>query len=176
MQIVWAIVIVIVLAGLYWWWQSAQAPVLSDDGTPVSADVVDDSGTQQGITATTSTSNSATNGTTHGSGSVPMKATVMFNGSGFSPASVTVAQGGTVTWTSTNGDLWIASDPHPIHNGYDGTTMQQHCSPGYTGATPFDQCTGATSYSFTFNKVGTWGYHDHLDSGIRGSVTVVAAQ
>jgi len=106
-----------------------------------------------------------------------MTATVTFNGSNFSPASVTIAQGGTVTWVSTDGDMWVASDPHPIHNGYDGTTLQQHCAPGYTGATPFDECTGSSaSWSFTFSKVGTWGYHDHLEANIMGSVTVVAAQ
>lgn len=105
-----------------------------------------------------------------------MSAAVTFDGSSFSPASVTIAQGGTITWTSTAGPLWVASDPHPIHNGYDGTTMQQHCASGYTGATPFDQCTGGTTYSFTFNKVGTWGYHDHLEASIMGSVTVVAQQ
>lgn len=106
-----------------------------------------------------------------------MNATVTFTGSGFSPSSVTIAQGGTVTWVSTDGNMWIASDPHPIHNGYDGTTMQQHCASGYTGPAPFDECTGSSAnWTFTFDKVGTWGYHDHLEASIMGSVTVVAAQ
>jgi plastocyanin len=163
MQIVWAVVVVIILAGLYWWWSSSQSAMTANN-TPTSQ-------SEQPMIPATSTS--STGGTTS---SAPMQATVTFDGSSFSPASVTIAQGGTVTWTSTNGDLWVASDPHPIHNGYDGTTLQQHCAPGYTGPAPFDECTGATSWSFTFDQVGTWGYHDHLDASIKASVTVVAAQ
>jgi len=103
-----------------------------------------------------------------------MSATITFNGDAFSPSNVTIAQGGTITFTSTGGPMWIASDPHPIHNGYDGTTQQQHCAAGYTGPKPFDQCSQGTSFSFTFSKVGSWGYHDHLNAGLGGTVTVVA--
>ena len=68
----------------------------------------------------------------------------------------------------------MASDPHPIHNGYDGTTLQQHCAQGYTGPAPFDECSPGTSFSFTFAKVGSWGYHDHLEASIKGTVVVLA--
>lgn len=162
-QIIWAVVIVIVLGGLYWWWSSSQSSMNMNDNSGTTT-------SQTGSPMIPATSTTAT------TGAAPMSASVMFNGSSFSPASVTVAEGGTVTWTSTAGPLWVASDPHPIHNGYDGTTMQQHCAPGYTGATPFDECAGGTTYSFTFDKVGTWGYHDHLDASVMGSVTVVASQ
>jgi plastocyanin len=70
--------------------------------------------------------------------------------------------------------MWVASDPHPIHNGYDGTTVQQHCAAGYAGPAPFDECAAGTSFTFTFDKVGTWGYHDHLDHSVMGTITVVA--
>lgn len=161
-QVIWAVVIVVILAGIYWWWSSSQSSTMSSSTATQTE--------QPMIPASTST---ASTGTTN---SAPMQATVTFDGSSFSPASVTIAQGGTVTWTSTDGNLWVASDPHPIHNGYDGTTLQQHCAAGYTGAAPFDECTGGTSWSFTFDKVGTWGYHDHLDASIKASVTVVATQ
>jgi plastocyanin len=173
-QIVWAIIVVIVLAGLYWWWSSAQSASMTTDQpaatTQTSALPTTDA------TTPTNTNTSATTPTTPTSAptSAPMSATVTYNGSSFSPASVTIAQGGTITWTSTAGNIWIASNPHPIHNGYDGTTMQQHCAPGYTGAAPLDECASATSWSFVFNKVGTWGYHDHLNASVKGSVTVVA--
>lgn len=164
-QVVWVVIIIVVLGGLYWWWSSSQNQPASSAQSPF-------------IPATSTSAAGAASSTQSGSTSAaPMSATVMFNGSSFSPASVTIAQGGTVTWVSTAGNMWVASDPHPIHNGYDGTTMQQHCAPGYTGPAPFDECTGSSSnWSFTFDKVGTWGYHDHLEASIMGSVTVVATQ
>ena len=79
-----------------------------------------------------------------------------------------------MTWVATGGDMWVASDPSSLQNGYDGTTLEQHCAAGYVGTTPFDECSAGTSFSFIFNKVGTWGYHDHLNNSAEGSVTVVA--
>ncbi len=161
-QILWAIVLVIVLVGAYWWWSTSQS------ATPQSASVQSAGSNAPMIPAASAPSQAAS--------SAPMSATVTFNGSGFSPANVTIAQGGTVNWVSSAGNIWVASDPHPTHNGYDGTTQEQHCVPNYTGPAPFDQCIESTTFSFTFNKVGTWGYHDHLDTGARGTVTVVATQ
>jgi plastocyanin len=161
---IWVVVAVVVIGGGYWYWQSTQAPAaLSDDGTPVAADVVDDS---VGVASSTPVQPQGS------STSTPMTATVSYNGSSFSPSTVTIAEGGTVTFTSTAGNIWVASNPHPAHTGYDGSTLQQHCAPGYTGAAPFDQCSAGTSFTFTFNKTGTWGYHNHLNHGATGTVIV----
>ena len=100
--------------------------------------------------------------------------TVTYNGSTFEPALVTIRAGGTVTFTSTAGPMWVASAPHPAHTAYDGTSRETHCAAGYTGPTPFDQCSAGTSYTVTLNKVGTWGYHDHINAAAHGQVTVVA--
>ncbi len=104
----------------------------------------------------------------------PMSATVTYGPNGFSPSSVTIAKGGTVTWVAQAGadELWVASNPHPTHEGYDGTTRDQHCAAGYKGATPFDQCATGTTYSFTFNSTGTWGYHNHGNHSDTGTVIV----
>jgi plastocyanin len=170
-QIIWAVVIVVILGGLYWWWSSAQ----SQPGTTTTATQTTQTADQNGTGTNVSGSVGATVSTGVSTGNAaPMSATVTYSGSSFSPANVTIAQGGTIIFTSTAGPMWIASDPHPIHNGYDGTTMQQHCAPGYSGPAPFDQCAAGASFSFTFNKVGSWGYHDHLNIGVRGLVTVVA--
>jgi hypothetical protein len=48
--------------------------------------------------------------------------------------------------------------------------MSQHC-PDTTG-TAFDQCSAGTSYAFTFGKIGSWGYHNHLNHGATGTVVV----
>ena len=103
----------------------------------------------------------------------PMMATVSYNGSAFSPDTVTIAKGGTVTFTDTAGaTMWVASGMHPAHSGYDSTTLSAHCAAGYAGAAPFDQCEAGASYSFTFDKVGSWGYHDHKNSSAFGKIIV----
>lgn len=171
-QIIWAVVIVVILGLGYLWWASSQSSSQSASTT-----------NSAGVTSTSTSSTNDQSGTGTGvsvSGSVstgtglPTSVTITFNGSSYSPANVTIAQGGTVTFTSTAGPMWVASDPHPVHNGYDGTTQQQHCAPSYTGPAPFDQCRASGSFSFTFNKVGTWGYHDHLNESAGGKITVVA--
>lgn len=154
-QVIWVVGIVAVLGTMYLWWSSSQNSV---PATPASF---------QNSPLPTSANGAA--GT-----SVPRAVAVTFNGSGFSPQSVTVAQGGTVTFASTGALMWVASDPYPLQNGYDGTTEQQHCAQGYPGLAPFDQCSSGTSFSFTFDKVGTWGYHDYLEQSAAGTVTVVA--
>ncbi|HTR19165.1 MAG TPA: hypothetical protein VMH91_04300 [Candidatus Paceibacterota bacterium] len=160
-QLAWVVVVVVIAVGAFWWWSSTRGQVATTQ--PVGNSQTSTPSSQQGATLPS------------GSGTgIPTSVTVTYNGSSFSPADARVAQGGTVTWISTGGDMWIASDPHDLHNGYDGTTMEQHCASGYTGVPPFDECAGGTSYSFTFNKVGVWGYHDHLNDDAVGSVTVVA--
>jgi plastocyanin len=109
-----------------------------------------------------------------------MSATITYGPNGFSPANVTVAEGGTVTWVNESGtDMWVASDPHPLHDGYDGTPRSQHCAANYTGPAPFDSCKvtqSNDSFSFVFTKTGSWGYHDHFQEDNGGTVTVVARQ
>jgi plastocyanin len=154
---IWIVVAVVVIGGGFWWWQSTQMPAVDTSS----------SGTSQGQGTPVQTGTSTSAGT-----GAPMSATVAYNGSSFSPSSVTIAQGGSVTFTSTGGGMWVASNPHPVHTGYDGTSMQQHCAAGYTGAAPFDQCSGGTSFTFTFTKTGSWGYHNHLDHSAGGTVVV----
>ena len=67
--------------------------------------------------------------------------------------------------------MWVASAQHPSHTVYAGTARQEHCPD--TADTAFDQCAGESSgYSFTFEKVGTWNYHDHLNATVFGKVIV----
>ena len=99
--------------------------------------------------------------------------TITYTNQGFSPESVTVPSGATVTFVNQSSNkMWVASDPHPTHQGYDGTTRSQHCAAGYTGPAPFDQCSAGDSFSFTFIKIGTWGYHNHGAPSNKGSITV----
>ncbi len=86
---------------------------------------------------------------------------VDYTSSGFSPATVTIKKGGTVRFVNKSGSsMDVASNPHPIHTDYPG----------------FDQgksdARGKDEYDFTFEKVGTWGYHNHLNPSDGGTVVV----
>lgn len=79
----------------------------------------------------------------------------------FSPSAVKVKKGGKVTWTNKGARaVWPASAFHPTHLLYPGFDALQSLKPGET-------------YSFIFEKVGSWKYHDHLNSGVTGVVEVV---
>lgn len=95
--------------------------------------------------------------------------TVTYSSSGFSPSQVTIQRCDTVTWESQGADMWVASNQHPTHTLYDGTGLNQHC-PGNS----FDQCSTGSTYSFTFEKTGTWSYHNHVLAGHGGTVVVQA--
>lgn len=102
----------------------------------------------------------------------PMTAAITYSADGFGPAEVTIKKGGTVTWTNTSGgNMWVASGPHPAHTGYSSTSLSEHCPD--TDGTAFDQCANGASYAFTFDKVGTWPYHNHSASTKFGKVIVV---
>ena len=89
-------------------------------------------------------------------------AAVVINENGnFSPSEVKIKKGGKVTWVNKGQNpVWPASNPHPIHTDYPGFDASRGLANG-------------ESYSFTFDKVGSWGYHNHLNPGMRGEVKVV---
>lgn len=78
----------------------------------------------------------------------------------FSPQIITIAKGDTVVFATTRGKpFWPASDLHPTHEIYSAFDPKQPIA-------------ADTSWSFRFDKVGTWKYHDHLDPYFRGTVEV----
>jgi len=95
--------------------------------------------------------------------------TVTHTSSGFQPSTVTIEQGETVRWESEAGSMWVASDQHPSHTEYSGTSRSEHCTGGEDA---FDQCTAGSEYSFTFEKTGEWSYHNHENSFQGGTVMV----
>ncbi len=95
--------------------------------------------------------------------------------SGFSPALATISIGQTVTFKNVGTEEhWPASDTHPNHTLYDGTTTNEHCAEN--SAPTFDSC-GAikpdSSWSFTFNKAGAHDFHDHLWPHLKGVIRVI---
>lgn len=94
--------------------------------------------------------------------------TVEITPEGFSPATLKVKAGGTVTFVNKDKEPhWPASGMHPTHTHYP--------EGGGCIGSAFDACRGLAegeSYSFTFKERGAWDYHDHLNSGMRGTIIV----
>lgn len=96
--------------------------------------------------------------------------TIYLTDSGFEPENIIVEQGETVTWiNNASSSMWIASNQHPTHTEYSGTSISEHCNGGEES---FDQCQNGDEYSFTFDQQGTWGYHNH-EPFISGGQVVV---
>ena len=85
---------------------------------------------------------------------------VTYTDSGYSPNAVTIKKGTTVTFVNqSNGGMWTASAVHPTHQQLPG----------------FDELTSvakAGMYEYTFEKVGTWKYHNHMAPSFTGTVVV----
>ncbi len=165
--LVWIIIIALVILGAGWYLFSNQpiAPANVDQNTDIEQGMLVP-GTEGGLAADTEViEDTSVN-------SAPMSAAVTYSANGFSPSTVTVKVGGTVTWAnSSGGNMWVASAQHPTHTVYSGTTLQEHCDTMSNDS--FDQCANGNTYSFTFDKVGTWRYHNHSNSSHFGSVVVV---
>jgi plastocyanin len=93
---------------------------------------------------------------------------------GFKPQTITVPVGTTVAWSSPSGKpMWVASDPHPSHTdlkGFDQKGVITRATPFFVGTA---DAHGTGVYEYTFMKVGTWKYHNHVYPQHRGTVIVV---
>ncbi len=110
---------------------------------------------------TTTTSTTSTTSTTLGA---PSSATVRVDDIFFSPANVTIARGGTVTWR------WDGDLPH-------STTSGTGSGPGGASNGNWDSGirTGGPDFSHgaTFAAAGTYSYFCKVHAGMAGTVTVV---
>jgi plastocyanin len=85
--------------------------------------------------------------------------TITYSDSGFSPATLTVKAGTTVTVKNdSSSSLQFSSDPHPVHTDNPELNMGV-LAPG-------------KSDTFTVTKTGTWGYHNHLNPSDTGTIVV----
>ena len=79
---------------------------------------------------------------------------------GFHPDHVTIRQCDTVKFVNTGGnDHWPASNIHPTHLIYPEFDPKRGIPAG-------------ESWSFVFDRAGTWYSHDHLFPEFTGAVTV----
>lgn len=91
------------------------------------------------------------------------------SGGEFAPAILNIKKGDSVTWKNLSANLsWPASAVHPDHNAYP--------TRGGCLGSSFDVCKGlknGESFTFIFDYVGSWNYHDHLNAGKTGTIIVV---
>jgi plastocyanin len=93
-------------------------------------------------------------------GGVKTRIVVVFTASGFSPSPVTVKSGTMVSFVNESSSvMWVASDPHPSHTLLPGFDELKSVEKGGT-------------YEYTFAKVGTWTYHNHINPTAKGTVIV----
>lgn len=89
--------------------------------------------------------------------------TVSFTDKGFSPTNLTVKKGQSVTFVNNSSDkMWVAANPFPSSSEY----------PAFNEKTGVES---GSSWSFTFDKTGTWFYHNHY-SPAQGAKIVVNAK
>lgn len=75
---------------------------------------------------------------------------VSMTAGGFSPETITIKAGDTVTWTNADSAAHqVATDPYPSE---DALASFKAANPALQNAT----------YSYRFTKAGTYTYHDHL--------------
>ncbi len=170
-----AIAIIIVIAGGLFFYKQTQAPT---EPSPQSLEdsletkETNDEATETNTTETPTTSNAkesatqnAEQGQLSGEPTAPDDANVavvevMYDGKTFSPSTVTIQKGDIVVFKNNSGkDFWPASDSHPSHTIYPEFDSKAKIASG-------------SKFQFKFTKVGSWGYHDHINSSATGTVIV----
>lgn len=87
------------------------------------------------------------------------KNTVTLNSNGFSPSTLTIKKGETVTWANKSGqEATVNSDPHPTHTNYPPLNLGSFQN--------------GTIFTLTFDKIGSYGYHNHLNPSQKGTIVV----
>lgn len=103
-----------------------------------------------------------------GPATAPAEATfvIRYDGVSFQPSRIKVSPGTTVYFVNESDELrpmYVASDDHPTHEKY----------PGFDAAAARQKFPAlGESFSFTMERPGTWGFHDHNFPVARGTIIV----
>jgi len=139
------VIIVLVVGGAAVWWSQNQTAEQNTDTSQTTQS------TQQSNT-TESTESASVN-----DDELVENYTVTLTNDGFEPSTLTVPAGTPVTFINqSDGDMWVASDPHPVHTDFSA----------------FDQREDGDEYTFSFNDPGAYTYHNHLDESKTGLILV----
>jgi plastocyanin len=89
-----------------------------------------------------------------------MQIEILFTEDGFLPRDIRIDRGSSVQFTTnTSKYFWPASNLHPSHDIYSDFDPRRPLAP-------------EESWSFTFERPGIWGYHDHIRSYYTGVIYV----
>jgi plastocyanin len=104
----------------------------------------------------------------------PKEVIIKITANGFEPEEVEITKGTKVTWINEQPNpSWPASAKHPTHEVYPGSSIKKCGTPEQEKI--FDACRGLNQgekWSFVFNEVGEWYYHDHLNPSWKGEIVV----
>ncbi len=93
-------------------------------------------------------------------GGVGEQLTVRLTDNGFEPKEITVKSGESVTFVNVSvKGMWVASAVHPTHQVLAGFDQKTSVAKGGT-------------YVYTFAKVGTWKFHNHVSPEMVGIAIV----
>lgn len=91
--------------------------------------------------------------------SAQQKDTVILTQNGWSPKTLTIKTGETVTWINQSEmDAALYSNPHPVHTDYPPLNLGTFSN--------------GASLSLTFPSAGTYGYHNHLNPNETATIIV----
>lgn len=92
-----------------------------------------------------------------------VQTTITYSSAGFSPSTVTIKNGSKITWVNkSDKQVKIGANPHPIHTGnkeISGGEFTLDLRPG-------------EEKTIVVSKVGTFGYHNHLNVSEEGTIVV----
>ncbi len=145
--------VVVVGAGAFWFLSRDSEPENTDQST-TSPSQVDEADNRQAAG-----NNQAETNTDTATPSAAEEVVITVSSNGFSPRTVTVKAGQTIKIVNnTNDTVDFASDDHPTH------TIQSELNVG--------DIEPGESATFTVESVGTWGYHDHNNDSLLGTIIV----
>ena len=101
-------------------------------------------------------------------------AVIVYRDRVYVPDRVEISVGDTVVFVNDSSVFWPASNLHPTHREYPGSNITKCGTPERVNL--FDACEAmgpGAEYSFIFNEVGEWGYHDHINPQVQGVVVVL---
>ena len=152
--------IVIVLGGALGWYYFKVNPTFFSKKGPAIPDQQLEGTNASGATGVTvAISDESTSGGTTKGGLVTDNV-VSYTNSGYAPKTITVKKGTAVTFRNdSTGPMWTASGVHPTHQLLPGFDELKSVEKG-------------GSYTYTFTKVGSWQYHNHMKPTDTGIVVV----
>ena len=147
------IAVVIVAVGLGWFFFASNQSKTEERAASTKNENLDEA----------SSATPSANTSTDTANEAPSEGTITYTGSGFSPKSLTIKSGGTITWTNnSSSSVKVGSDVHPIHT----------INPEITGNQFVIELAPGESRSVKLTKTGEWGVHDHLKPSMTGTLIV----